>query len=227
VKSERLKLAVPFYRQASQFTCGPASLMMTMKYFRPSIQLNRGLELDIWRESNLVESYGTSKEGLALAAAKRGFSVYTIGLPRRHSFVDVIADKIPAVDSEILELLYKDTRNKFRAMGLGNVKSKIELGMIRRVLQKSHVPIILTSTSLFGDEDALPHWIVLTGYSEEDWYVNNPLAERANTIVDQTELSSNLGYRGVQCAVVVCGLKKEDERGFKSERMRGRRIVCL
>jgi hypothetical protein len=183
--------------------------MMAMKYFRPSIHLNRELELDIWRESNLVESYGTSKEGLALAAAKRGFSLYTIGLPHRHSFVDAIADKIPAVDSEILELLYKDTRSKFRAMGLENVNRKIQLSMMKRILQKSHVPIILTSTSLFGDEETLPHWIVLTGYSEEDWYVNNPLAERDNTIVDQTELRSNLGYRGVQCAVVVRGLKRK------------------
>ena len=68
---------------------------------------------------------------------------------------------------------------------------------------------MLTSTSLFGDEDALPHWIVLTGYSEEDWYVNNPLADGANTIIDRAELSSSLGYRGVQCAVIVRGLKKK------------------
>jgi len=182
--------------------------MMAMKYFRPSMQLNRALELDIWRESNLVESYGTSKEGLALAAAKRGFSVYTIGLPHRHSFVDAIADKIPSVDSEILELLYKDTRSKFRAMRLENVSTKIELSMMRRILRKSHVPVMLTSTSLFGDEDALPHWIVLTGYSEEDWYVNNPLADRANTRIDRAELTSNLGYRKVQCVVVVRGPKR-------------------
>ena len=217
VKSKRLKLSVPFYGQASQFTCGPASLMMAMKYFRPSIRLNRALELDIWRESNLVESYGTSKEGLALAAAKRGFSVYTIGLTRRHSFVDTIADKIPAVNNEILELLYKDTRSKFRAMRLRNVRTRIELSMMRRILQKSHVPVILTSTLLFGDEDALPHWIVLTGYSEEDWYVNNPLADRANTRIDQTELSNNLGYQRVQCAVVVRGPRRREKRSQTKE----------
>jgi len=217
VNSRRLKLFVPFYRQASQFTCGPASLMMAMKYFRPSIQLSLALELDIWRESNLVESYGTSKEGLALAAARRGFSVYTIGLTRRHSFVDAIADKIPAVNNEILELLYKDTRSKFRAMRLENVCSKIELGTIRRILQRSHVPVILTNTSLFGDEDALPHWVVLSGYSEGDWYVNNPLADRPNTRIDGSRLGSNLGYRGVQCAVIIRGLKRRKNRSQTGE----------
>ena len=79
-----IKLLIPFYRQVSQFTCGPACLMMAMKFFQPSLNLNRKLEFDIWREANLVESYGTSKEGLALAAARRGFDVYTLGRALRH-----------------------------------------------------------------------------------------------------------------------------------------------
>ena len=35
-----------------------------MKFFQPNLRLTRELEFDIWREANLVESYGTSKEGL-------------------------------------------------------------------------------------------------------------------------------------------------------------------
>lgn len=87
-----------------------------------------------------------------MAAARRGYSVFTIGAPRKHSFVDAIADKIPTIDSEILELLYRDIRSKFRAMGLKNVNQKIELIKMRRLLQKSHIPIILTDTFLFGKE---------------------------------------------------------------------------
>jgi hypothetical protein len=182
--------------------------MMAMKFFQPSINLTRGLELDIWRESNLVESYGTSKEGLAIAAAKRGFSTYTMGVSRRHSFVDEIADRIPAVDKEVLELLYKDTRMKFRAMGLRNLNRPIQLPMLRTILRRTHVPILLTSTSLFGDRDALPHWVALTGYSRSVWYVNNPLAKSPNTPTDQTRLAHSLGYQGVQCAVVIRGVTK-------------------
>jgi hypothetical protein len=206
--SKSLLLQVPFYRQASQFTCGPASLMMAMKFFQPSIHLNRGLELDIWRESNLVESYGTSKEGLAVAAVKRGFSAYTMGVSRRHSFVDEIADKIPNVDKEVLELLYNDTKMKFRNMGLENVNRTIVLPMLKTILKRSHIPILLTSTSLFGEKEALPHWVALTGYSEDAWYVNNPLAKSPNTPVDQARLAHGLGYQGVQCAVVVRGVTK-------------------
>jgi hypothetical protein len=48
-------LEVPFYRQRFEFTCGAACLMMAMKYFDPSLKLTKDLEIDIWREANLVE----------------------------------------------------------------------------------------------------------------------------------------------------------------------------
>ena len=200
---------VPFYRQASQFTCGPACLMMAMKFFKPAMKLNRELEFDIWREANLVESYGTSKEGLALAAARRGFDVYTVGRNLRHSFVDAIAEKIPGVNYHMLELLYKDTRSKFTGMGLKNISPMVSLTKLKSVLKMSHIPIVLTSTMLFGDREELPHWIVLTEYSKIAWYVNNPLAKSPDTRVEQVRLSNGLGYRGVRCALVVRGLRPQ------------------
>jgi hypothetical protein len=182
---------------------------MAMKLFQPDLRLSRGLEFDIWRESNLVESYGTSKEGLALAAARRGFKVYTMGRSLRHSFVDVIRDKIPSVDNKVLELLYKDTRRKFRAMGLKHITRSIQLSAIRNILKESHVPILFTSTALFGEKEApLPHWVVITGYGEKHWYLNNPLGTSAQTRVSHKQLQENLGYRGVRCAVVVSGRRK-------------------
>jgi hypothetical protein len=181
--------------------------MMAMKFFQPSLHLNRELEFDIWREANLVESYGTSKEGLALAAARRGFSAYTLGRRLRHSFVEAIADKIPGVDYRMLELLYTDTRKKFGAMRLRNISHVVRLSKLKDAMRSPYVPILLTSTTLFGEREELPHWVVLTGYSGDDWYVNNPLAKSPNTRINQAKLENSLGYRGVQCSVVVRGLR--------------------
>ena len=192
-----VRLSVPFYRQTSEFTCGPACLMMAMKFFNPNLRLARGLELDIWREANLLESYGTSKEGLALAAARRGFEVYTMGKSLRHSFVDVIRDKIPSVDNKVLELLYNDTRRKFRAMGLKHITQSISLSAIKSTLRKSHVPILFTSTALFGEkEDPLPHWVVVTGYGEKDWYLNNPLGTSTSNESQSQAATEQLGLSG-------------------------------
>lgn len=207
-----LHLRIPFHKQTSQFTCGPASLLMAMKFFQPALRLTKGLELDIWRESNLVESYGTSKEGLAVAAARRGFSAYTMGISRKHSFIDEISPEIPSLDRDVLELLYQDVRRKFHAMELSNANRPIKLQTMKAILTKSHIPLFLTSTSLFGGKEDLPHWVVLTGYSGHAMYVNNPLAKGPNTRVEQERLERNLGYRGIQCAVVIRGLMKRTTR---------------
>jgi ABC-type bacteriocin/lantibiotic exporter with double-glycine peptidase domain len=205
-----IRLPVPFYRQASEFTCGPACLMMAMKFFQPDLRLSRELEFDIWREASLVESYGTSKEGLALAAARRGFEAYTMGKSLRHSFVDVIQDRIPNLDNRVLELFYNDTRRKFNAMGLRNKSRQIRLSTIGHILKKSYVPILLTSTSLFMEnENPLPHWVVVTGLRDENWYLNNPLASSPYTRLAHKQLQNNLGYRGIRCAVVICGRNDE------------------
>ena len=46
---------------------------MAMKYFDKSLHLTKSLEIDIWREANMVEIYGTSRFGLAYSAVTRGF----------------------------------------------------------------------------------------------------------------------------------------------------------
>jgi len=183
--------------------------MMAMKFFQPSLRLTRELEFDIWREANLVESYGTSKEGLALAAARRGFDVYTIGKHVQHSFVDAIADKIPGVDYRMLELLYNDTRKKFRVMHLKDIEEGVRLTKLKEAVTVSQIPILLTSTSLFEGKEDLPHWVVLAGYSKDAWYISNPLAKSPSTRIRQSKFQANLGYRGIQCAVIVRGLRKK------------------
>jgi hypothetical protein len=182
--------------------------MMAMKFFQPRLKLSRALEFDIWREANLVESYGTSKEGLALAAARRGFDVYTMGALQRYSFVKTIARNIPGIDFRMLELLYKDTKVKFRAMGLKNVGSRVQTSKLKASLQRPEVPLVLTSTSLFGERNGLPHWVVVTGYRTDYWYINNPLATAPYTRLEDAKFAHNLGYRGIRCAVIVRGPRR-------------------
>ena len=47
---------IPHYGQTTDFTCGPSSLIMAMKALRPSVRADRGLELQLWREANIIFS---------------------------------------------------------------------------------------------------------------------------------------------------------------------------
>ena len=77
VQSLDIKQTTPWYQQTTDFTCGPAALMMAMASLRPEHPCTQSLELEIWREATTVFMTsghgGCHPLGLALAARKRGF----------------------------------------------------------------------------------------------------------------------------------------------------------
>src|SRR5690606_16423644 len=66
----------PYYRQTTDFTCGPACLMMGLARFRQGYQANPVDEIRFWREATTVFMMsgigGCEPFGLAVAAADAG-----------------------------------------------------------------------------------------------------------------------------------------------------------
>jgi predicted double-glycine peptidase len=77
-----IRQAVPYYAQTLEFTCGPACLMMAMKYHDPGLTLDRSLELTLWKEATLIFMTsglgGCGPFGLAVAAQRRGLATRVI-----------------------------------------------------------------------------------------------------------------------------------------------------
>ena len=78
-QTRELKVArlTPWYQQTTEFTCGPAALLMAMGALEPTTKLSQTHELALWREGTTIfmtSGYGGCHPfGLALAANKRGF----------------------------------------------------------------------------------------------------------------------------------------------------------
>lgn len=68
---------IPYYHQNTDFTCGPASLLMAMSALSKRVKPGFEEELAIWREATTVFMTsghgGCGPRGLALAAHRRGF----------------------------------------------------------------------------------------------------------------------------------------------------------
>jgi hypothetical protein len=56
------------------------------------------------------------------------------------------------------------------------------------------------STSPFGDKEALPVWIVLTGYGRES---QQSARKSGSSILSCQKLAGNSGYQGLQFAIIV------------------------
>jgi hypothetical protein len=198
-----IHLDIPFYRQHYDFTCGPASLLMAMKYLDQDLRPGKNLELDIWREGNLVAVLGTSRFGLAYSAAIRGFSARVTSNTGGLDFVDTFDPQLNEKDMEMLRDLFDERRARCRKLGVRERRETITGKILRYVLFSNHVPLIVTNSLFYGEED-LPHWVAVTGIDDTFLYFNNPSDARPRKRrIGLSALQEFVGYRGAQSMVEV------------------------
>lgn len=194
---------LPFYRQHWNFTCGPASLMMAMKFLDNGVRLGRALEIDVWREANLVAARGTSRYGLAYAAAVRGFSAGATSNTGGIDFSERLVALLDAPDMDLLRVQFFERRARCRKLGVRVRQETITGRTIRRALLLDHVPLIVTSALFYCDDD-LPHWVAVTGLDGEFLYFNNPDdAWPRKRKIGLAALETFIGYHGDQSMVEV------------------------
>lgn len=168
---------VPFYAQTTDFTCGPASLMMAMKAQDISVQFSRSLELQLWREATTIFMTsghgGCSPQGLALAAQRRGFAVELYINTEQVPFIDGV--RSPEKKS-VIELVHYDFLQQLEAAQIPIYYHGLSSDALQQHLQEGWVPLVLISSYRLSRSKA-PHWVVLSGMDEHFFYVHDPEIE--------------------------------------------------
>jgi predicted double-glycine peptidase len=172
---------VPHYRQTTDFTCGPSSLIMVMRAFEPSVKADRALELQLWREANTIfmgpsgGHGGCSALGLALAAHRRGFGA-EVHVNHRGVF---LGDRAESKErAEIMRLLQERDLKEARAAGIAVRYDSLEIDDLAAALGAGKVPIVLNNME-FLHNDPTAHWFVVTEIDDNNVYVNDPWVDRA------------------------------------------------
>ncbi len=181
---------VSHYGQTTDFTCGPSSLIMAMKALRPSVRADRGLELQLWREANIIFSGasgghgGCSALGLALAAHRRGFAAE---VHVNHKDV-LLAERTASKEhAEVRRVLHERDLKEARAAGIPVRDGSLRVERLEAALGGGALPIVLNSME-FLHNDPTAHWFVVTGVDDDNVYVNDPWVARdkGKTSTDMT-----------------------------------------
>jgi ribosomal protein S18 acetylase RimI-like enzyme len=171
------RVPVPFYQQTLDFTCGPAALMMAMKAIDSSLQLNRKLELRLWRESTTVFMTsghgGCGPYGMALAAWQRGFDVEVFVNDEGALFVDSVRSPDKKV---VIRLVQEDFLDQLRALPVPLRRGTASLDRLQAEFIAGGIPIVLISSYRIYREK-FPHWVVVTGFDERYVYVHDPFVD--------------------------------------------------
>lgn len=162
-------LRIPFYRQTSELTCGPACLIMVLNYYDKKYLMSKRLEWKIWRESTLLAWKGTHPYGLAIAALKRGFKVTLL----RESGAFWKDNKYPKNNKAIKHTILRQEK-KAKKIGLEkHMMKRIGLKSISKQLKKGIPPIVLVR-EIKKDKLECAHWIVVTDIRKNHVFFNDP-----------------------------------------------------
>lgn len=166
--------AVPYYRQTTDFTCGPAALMMAMQALQQEIEPDRSLELQLWREATTIYMTsghgGCSPLGLALAAWRRGFGVELWLNAREPLFIDGVRSE---AKKTVMALVHEDFLHQLKQTDVKIHYDEISLEQLEGHLNKGGIPLVLISTYRFNRTKA-PHWVVVSGTDDTFVYIHDP-----------------------------------------------------
>lgn len=165
---------VPWYRQTTEFTCGPASLMMAMRAQDADYLMSRAEELRLWRESTTI--YMTSGHGgchplgLALAAHRRGFNAEVWVSLKTPLFIDSVRNEGKRA---VVEQVHRDYVQQSKEAGLRVNYCEVTQMDLDRALKAGAVPVVLISTWQM-DRKRTPHWVVVSAIDDRFIYLHDP-----------------------------------------------------
>jgi predicted double-glycine peptidase len=159
-------LDVPYFQQTRTATCGPACLMMVMKYWDSSLEFSRRFEFQLWKRSySFFLLGGTFQFGLAETATKLGFKTE---IYQKTRFSDAYP-KFP----QLVTLIENIVSHKTRRLQIPIRYGKDNMEVIRDLLHKKIPPIVFVNLKPILGENVF-HWVVITGLDEQNVYMNDP-----------------------------------------------------
>lgn len=210
---------VPMLTQSTEFTCGPASLLMALDYFGYPSRDPQSEELEIWREATTIYMTsghgGCGPYGLARAALKRGLNVRVEVNTDQPLFVDSVRqEQKKAVVERIQQVDIGYLREKHVPVCVGDYS----IESLLKDLAGGCLVMALISTYLF-DGIRAPHWVLICAADEDFIYINDPdydtlpwesPTERQYLPVPVKTFSKAFGYGGKkQKAAVILSVKTE------------------
>ena len=170
----------PWYQQTTEFTCGPAALLMAMAALDSNTELSQSHELALWREGTTIFMTsghgGCHPFGLALAANKRGFTSEVIVNTPEPLFLDGVRSDNK---KSVLVTVHQQFVEGIAAANISVTQKDVELTDIENWLSQGFSVLLLISTYRFDGKKS-PHWVCVTHLDAHCVYVHDPFCEPDN-----------------------------------------------
>lgn len=214
-------IPVPYYPQTTDFSCGPAALIMAMAALDEQQPLTTLEELRVWREATtifmLAGHGGCGPHGLALSAWNRNFEASAWLSTEQPLFRDTVRSENK---KRVLELVHEGFLQDIGQTSIQLHHDPLTLEAMEQALHNGQVPVILISTWQLN-RSRVPHWVTVCAIDDQFVYLHDPeidvdagetVADKQYLPVDKRVFSqiSRYGSKQPLQAAVIVGPKRGD-----------------
>ena len=165
---------VPYYSQTTDFTCGPAAMMMAMAALDDTISMSRRLELRLWREATTIVMTtgvgGCDPVGMAVALGARGFNTSVHMTQSEPLFLDSVRSPWKR---DVMTVTQEEFRHEARERKIPIRIGALRTPRLKAALEDGAIAIVLISPYRLYHE-RVPHWIVAYDCDDRNVYIHDP-----------------------------------------------------
>jgi len=157
------KKAPRYFHQSTEFTCGPACVMMALAWADPAFRPAPAFEFQLWREATTIFMAaglgGCEVYGLAVALKRHGL------LPEIHVSRDgpYFLSSVKSADNRrVMEVTQAEFRRQARALDIPTHLTPVSESALMRAFDDGRVAIVLVSGYQLVRRGQ-PHWVFAFG----------------------------------------------------------------
>jgi ribosomal protein S18 acetylase RimI-like enzyme len=173
-----LKQPPPYFHQTTEFTCGPACIMMALAWADPALRRNPALEFRLWREATTIFMTsgpgGCEPYGLAVALARRGLRPEVHVSHGGPYFLDTVQSEDKR---RVMRLTQADFRRDAEELGIPTHLTPLDESAFMRAFDTEAVAIVLVCGHHMVRRRT-PHWVFAFGHEGRYILVHDPVASK-------------------------------------------------
>ncbi|BBF91634.1 ribosomal protein S18-alanine N-acetyltransferase [Blastochloris tepida] len=167
--------APPYFQQTTDFTCGPACMLMALAWADRSLRPRRSLELKLWRDSTTIFMTsgpgGCDPYGLAVTLKHRGLDPEVRVSHAGPYFLDGVRSP---EKKDVMRVVQEGFREEAHDLGISD--SAGPLADFGAVLDGATLALVLVSGyRMYRRKE--PHWVLAFGRDERHIFVHDPWLE--------------------------------------------------
>jgi ribosomal protein S18 acetylase RimI-like enzyme len=173
-----LQNAPPYFHQSTEFTCGPACIMMALAWANPDFKPAPALEFALWREATTIVSGsgpgGCDPYGMAVALRHHGLwpKVY-VSRPGIY-FLETVQS---AEKRRVMQITQAEFQRQARALDIPSHLAPVNESVLMGAFDRGNVAIVLVS-GYHMIPRGVPHWIFAFGRNGRHVLMHDPAAIR-------------------------------------------------